>query len=113
MSNMSVTKEVVYVNYRGDPVSTMPVKEKREKREPQAYHKGWGAFGITRAQMESARRNAESLGKGFDSDLFLRNAKMVRITRTSYSNPHAAQLACDLAMKDGYVYAAVRELKRD
>jgi hypothetical protein len=107
------TVGVTYVNYLGQPVATMPVKVKREAKDRVAYHKGWAAFGITKAQVEAARRKAASLGHGFDMDVFMRNAKMERITRTNYSSPHSAQLACDLAMKDGYVHVEVREMKRE
>lgn len=107
------TLGVTYVNYLGQPVDTTPVKVKREKKEAEPQHNGWAAVGIPSAALDAAKREARREEREFDEAMFLRNTPMLRITRKNYSSPGAAQEACALALRHGFVHAEVRELKSE
>jgi hypothetical protein len=92
-----------FVNLNGVLVDTTPVKQKREKKVKEAHHDGWMATGISPESQAQARAQTERDGKAFDLQTLLRNGKRDKIRPQPYFSAAAAQEACDLAKRSGWI----------
>ena len=96
-----------FVNIFGMPVSTAPVKAKREKRVKEASHQGWFVYGVSPGAMLQARRPGES-----DTSL-LRRLKREKVRAQSFFSATTAGEFCELARKAGWMDVQVVEKKTE
>ena len=94
---------LVFVNLNGDVVDITKVKQKREVKPKEAHHDGWLATGVSPDGIAHGKRMAAAERKEFDLQVFLRNAKREKIRVKPYFNASAAQDACALAEKAGWM----------
>lgn len=108
---------LVYVNHRGERISTDAGGKAPKSRRPRVdvYHKGWRAVGFSPAQLAEARaahaRSADA-NKPFDEGMWMRNAKPVPIRSKPYELFSAAQECAELAAKAGWKGAHVVEIAK-
>ena len=96
-----------FVNIFVAPVSTAPVKAKREKRIKEAAHHGWFVTGVSPASMALSRRLGES------DDQVLRRIKREKVRAQAFFSATTAGEFCELARKAGWMDVQVVEKKTE
>ena len=113
-----------YTNYLGQTIDT-EAQQRRPRSSASAQkapaHKGWLALGyspdqLQRAEIEHAQAAARAAGLGapamppFRADAYMRRAAPSRIRSRAYEVHSAAQEACRIAERIGWVGCHTREL---
>lgn len=114
-----------YTNIHGETInlsSLQTPKRPKVSKPSQSHHKGFRAMGFSPEQVADARtkheqdvRLAKDFGREppgpFDLDSWMRRAKPVRIGKP-FATRDAAQAACDLAAKQGWLKTITQELSK-
>lgn len=104
---------LLFVNFLGETVDTTKVAAKREKKEKVAKHEGWVATGVSPETMAAGMAECKALGKAFDHQAFVRNAKRSKIRTKPYFSEGSANDACRLAERAGWSFCYPVEKKVD
>lgn len=121
---MSSFSSQQFVNLHGQPVAVTEPSRKRVSRSAtvrEPRHKGFAAVGYSPQQLQQAKAEHERVAErarlsgappvaDFDAAAFMRRASPIRIRRTPYSIPQAAQDACDLATRYGWLNCCVEPI---
>lgn len=104
----------MFVNLKGEPVDTTPVKQKKATiGGPKEYHKGWAAKGYSPQQIEagmSRHHESEAAARSagtpapppWSEGLFMRQTKPKKIRPAPYELRDAAVQCCEMAEKAGW-----------
>lgn len=93
-----------FVNIHGNAVDLTPPKTRRAKKVRDAHHDGWLATGVSPHAVEQAKAKAKALSNSFDLQFFLRTAKREKIRSKPYFSRGAANEACGLAERAGWLH---------
>lgn len=121
---MSISPAQEYVNLHGQPVAVTKSAPRRAPRSAtirEPKHKGFAAVGYSPQQLQQAKAEHERVAErarlsgsppiaDFDEASYMRRAAPARIRRTPYSIPQAAQDACDLATRYGWLNCRVEPI---
>lgn len=113
-----------FINLHGHPVAVTGSLRRRAPRSAtvrELKHKGFAAVGYSPQQLQQAKAEHERVAErarlagsppvaDFDAGAFMRRAAPARIRRTPYSIPQAAQDACDLATRYGWLNCRVEPI---
>jgi hypothetical protein len=103
----------MFFNIHGDPIDltkAAPPKTKKAKADVVATHKGWLAVGFSPKQIDDARAHHRKSGgdEPFSQDSYMRKATPTKIRVQPYFSQEAAQQACALAERSGWLNTHTR-----
>lgn len=113
-----------YVNIHGQPISSLTKTTRpRSGGAKDIRHMGWRAVGFSPQQLEQAeiehekasQRAAAAGARGlfpFNRDQYMRSGKPAAIRSKPYDLREAADIACRLAEREGWVGCRVEEIVR-
>lgn len=111
---------LTFVNYRGEPVSTVATHQRmpRPTAAPDHFHKGFKVVGFSPARVSDAEREhvaaqaASAQPKPFDLESWMRTHKPSAVRSQPYALKCAAEQCAELARRAGWLDVQINAIER-